>query len=102
MSAQRQRLPELDLSKGLAIFLVVLGHIGSRTPPQDNEWFAVVTMLIYEFHMPFFMFLSGAVFQITFKPNGGLAGAGRYLGSRAGRLLPAFFLLALFVWAAKL
>jgi fucose 4-O-acetylase-like acetyltransferase len=102
MSAQRQRLPELDLAKGLAIFLVVLGHIGSRTPPQGNEWFAVLTRLIYEFHMPFFMFLSGAVFQITFKPNLGFSGAGKYLRSRAARLLPAFFLFALFVWGAKL
>jgi fucose 4-O-acetylase-like acetyltransferase len=97
----RQRLPELDFAKGLAIFLVVLGHIGSSSMPAGNRWFELVTMLIYQFHMPFFVFLSGAVFQVTFQPDG-LLGLARFARSRAARLLPAFFVFAIAIWAAKI
>lgn len=102
MSARRQRLPELDLAKGLAIFLVVLGHLGSRSQPLDNAWYEYVTVFIYEFHMPFFVFLSGTVFQITFKPAANLAEFGRFVKLRAMRLLPAFVAFALLIWAAKM
>lgn len=40
----------IDLMKGIAIFLVVLGHL----PISLN-----IIQWIYSFHMPFFMFLSG-------------------------------------------
>jgi hypothetical protein len=50
--------------------------------------------------MPFFMFLSGIVFQMTFQP--GIAATRSYLSTRAIRLLPAFFCLAALIWVAKM
>ena len=44
---------KLDGLKFIMIFLVVLGHIGY------NDWGVHVNRLIYSFHMPVFIFLSG-------------------------------------------
>lgn len=96
----RQRLLELDLAKGLAIFLVVFGHIVSGRPPTGNGWYGALLRLVYEFHMPFFMMLSGAVFQITFRP-GGLSGAASFVFSRIRRLFPAFAIFSIVIWAGK-
>jgi fucose 4-O-acetylase-like acetyltransferase len=57
----------LDIAKGLAIILVVLGHViqGSSEQFDDLLWFRV----IYSFHMPLFVFLSGAVAAIAFRSD---------------------------------
>lgn len=57
----------LDISKGIAIILVVLGHVlqGSSDKFDDLLGFKV----IYAFHMPLFVFLSGAVAGIIFREN---------------------------------
>lgn len=65
---QQMRLNYIDLLKGFAIFLMVMGHALSwsysdgvvRTP--DN---ALVRNLIYAFHMPLFFFLSGYVIDLS-------------------------------------
>jgi fucose 4-O-acetylase-like acetyltransferase len=56
----------LDIAKGLAIILVVLGHVlqGSTANFDDLLGFK----MIYSFHMPLFIFLSGAVASIVFDP----------------------------------
>jgi fucose 4-O-acetylase-like acetyltransferase len=53
----------LDIAKGLAIILVVLGHViqGSFANFDDLLGFKI----IYSFHMPLFIFLSGAVASIA-------------------------------------
>ncbi len=96
----KQRLEELDLAKGLAIFLVVLGHVVTGRYPVGNEWYGILQMLVYEFHMPFFMLLSGAVFQVTFRP-GGMASTWKFISSRTWRLLPAFVIFSVVIWAGK-
>ena len=57
MIATKNRDLFLDIAKGLAIILVVVGHVvqGSATNFDDLLWFKV----IYSFHMPLFVFLSG-------------------------------------------
>lgn len=49
----------LDAAKGLAIILVVLGHCLNHF---DNESFHRLCDIIYLFHMPLFVFLSGYSF----------------------------------------
>lgn len=52
------RLTEIDRSKGLTIFLVVLGHFAPwQTTHYVPNWYLVLSSLIYSFHMPFFMFI---------------------------------------------
>lgn len=50
------RVQYIDRLKGLAIILVVMGHIFGFNQPEDG-----INTFIYTFHMPLFMFLSGLV-----------------------------------------
>lgn len=49
------RILQIDVLKGFAILLVVLGHAIYETYSENN----IVFRMIYSFHMPLFMFLSG-------------------------------------------
>lgn len=65
------RLVHIDFLKGLAIFLMVMGHVlswsmdASGCPRTVNSWF--VREVIYSFHMPLFMFMSGYVIDLKNK-----------------------------------
>jgi fucose 4-O-acetylase-like acetyltransferase len=50
----KQRLQHIDIAKGLGILLVVLGHNRALT-----DGLPAVHTVIYLFHMPLFLFLSG-------------------------------------------
>jgi fucose 4-O-acetylase-like acetyltransferase len=98
----RERLYELDRAKGLGIFLVVLGHIVARQYPAGVEWYPALKTQIYLFHMPFFMFVSGAIAGHAWKPIESAASYFLFIKSRAQRLLPAYFLFAFIVFLGKL
>lgn len=55
--SMREREIWIDILKGMAIILVVVGH---NTPPSEYPWLNTV---IYSFHMPLFFILSGFVFS---------------------------------------
>ena len=61
----KQRLDYIDEMKGLAILLVVLGHL-FMPHTQEGQLHSCAT-IIYSFHMSFFFFLSG---YINEKVNG--------------------------------
>lgn len=61
-NCKKIRIQYIDRLKGLAIILVVMGHIFGFSQPDDP-----ITKFIYTFHMPLFMFLSGLV--ITTPPQ---------------------------------
>lgn len=55
MTSGSRRLPDLDVGKGMAIFLVVLGHIVARQiKPAGNDWYLSAQIGLYSFHMAFF------------------------------------------------
>lgn len=56
-----RRLDDLDRAKGLAILLVVFGHLVARETPAGAGWYDPLRIAVYSFHMPFFMYLSGYV-----------------------------------------
>ena len=79
----KQRIDYIDRMKGLAIFLVVMGHVYGFAFAQSD---AVANRLISSFHMPLFMFLSGLVAcSGATKPFWNLPKLGRKL---RGLLLP--------------
>ena len=82
MNKERNEL--LDLLKGFAILLVVLGHAVqyNLTKTFDSH---PIFRVIYSFHMPLFMFISGYVSCISFK------GSTRQLLSRLRTLILPFW-----------
>jgi len=50
----KKRLDYIDVSKGIAIFLVVFGHICLQSD---------ITIYVYAFHIPVFFFVSGLFFK---------------------------------------
>ena len=56
-SASTKRDKSLDVTKGLAILLVVLGHTFQGLTPKFDDLLGF--RIIYSFHMPFFVLLSG-------------------------------------------
>jgi len=96
------RVMELEQAKGLAILLVVFGHLVAREDPAGVSWYGPLRMVVYLFHMPFFLYLSGYV--------AGLSGAAsippgawpRLARLRASRLLLPFLAFALFILVGKL
>jgi fucose 4-O-acetylase-like acetyltransferase len=95
-------LADVERAKGLAIILVVLGHIVAREPPVNNEWYVVLKSAIYTFHMPFFMYLGGLVFFHVGDALNPRPTYGSYLVRRAERLLVPFLLLGFLILFGKL
>lgn len=67
-----QRIEYIDIMKGLAIFYVVMGHVLAWTyrdwnSAVNNNFLGTIAWnIIYSFHMPLFMFISGLV---AFNPS---------------------------------
>ncbi len=62
---QQLRNTLIDNTKGVLIFLVVLGHYLEKSNGWSNQYLSAILSFIYLFHMPAFVFLAG----ITAKPN---------------------------------
>lgn len=95
------RLLEIDRAKAIAISLVVFGHIGVRSPFYGNDFYVLIKYLIYKFHMPFFMFLSGAVFYYNYKPIKSLANYKDFTKQKIVRLFPSFFIFGIVILFGK-
>lgn len=70
MNINNTRNKEIDIVKGLAIFLVIFGHsiqyLGGDKYLNSEAFFDnVLFKLIYSFHMPLFMMLSGFLFAYS-------------------------------------
>lgn len=58
----KMRIEWLDRARGIAIFLVVLGHVLRGLPEnavRPGGWVVFLDSWIYSFHMPVFFFISG-------------------------------------------
>lgn len=49
----------MDAAKGVLIFMVVLGHIMAAVSPWEDDLLRVFQTVVYAFHMPAFVFLTG-------------------------------------------
>ena len=66
---KKERNLLIDYLKGFAILLVILGHSIQYNAPDffDHN---ILFRIIYSFHMPLFMFVSGFLAFSTFKATG--------------------------------
>ena len=97
----RARMQDVDRARGLAILLVVFGHLVAREPPAGVLWYDPLRIAVYAFHMPFFLYLSGYVAARSPAPQP----AAPWLAlvrRRAVRLLVPFALFGCAVLAGKL
>jgi fucose 4-O-acetylase-like acetyltransferase len=96
------RLLDIDAARGVAIVLVVIGHIISEGEvPAGNNWFVVVMDMIYQFHMPFFMVLCGITFALSLPVFHSLGEIRAYSLKRVKPLMVPFVVLGLLVVVGK-
>lgn len=106
----KKKIYEYDVLRVVTMLLVIIGHTTyykiiteyggiDYLSGMKNSNFSVIylitsyiTKLIYEFHMPLFMFLSGALFYYTFKKTNFYD----LIKSKSIRLLVPFILVSIF------
>ena len=69
-SAREHRIKEVDAFKGFLIFAVVFGHFLLPLKDSPYSFFGRSFYLIYSFHMPAFLFLSGYFRQKSKRKKG--------------------------------
>ena len=81
------RIEFIDIIKGLAILLVVIGHFIGDSIEGDGNTLRSFNF-IYTFHMPLFMFAGGYIAQLQYK-NISISNIGKYiLNKTRGLLIP--------------
>lgn len=89
----KQRLLYLDAIKGLAILLVIMGHIHIFAARAAHPMYSYFMAFIKAVHMPLFFLIAGYFSQ---RPVSTLSQLGRYLKDKTLRLItPALFFLGL-------
>jgi len=96
------RLRELDISKGLAILLVVSGHLLSRCYENSVPWYFTYRSIIYQFHIAFFFFLAGITFALVLNKAGGTYNYLLFIRKRAFRFIPSYIVLSIAIYLGKL
>ena len=89
----KHRLLHLDAIKGLAILLVIMGHIHIFTARAEHPMYSYFMAFIKAVHMPLFFLIAGYFAQ---RPVSTLPQLGRYLKDKTIRLItPALLFLGL-------
>jgi len=102
--SKKKRLIDIDRLAGIAISLVVIGHL--ETAPYleciELEWYKLLKDFIYSFHMPLFMFLSGYIWSYTCPNILNINGYLLYIKKKFLRLMPSYLVFAVLILLAKL
>jgi len=98
----KERLVDFDRLKGLAILLVVVGHLVARQGPNADNIYSDIKLTIYSFHMPVFMFVCGFILAYTRKPIDSISDYAIYIRKKTYRLMPAYLLFAFVIFFGKL
>jgi fucose 4-O-acetylase-like acetyltransferase len=102
MTVISARRLDIDRAKGLGIVLVVFGHLAAKSRPLGNDWFGYAQTAVYQFHMPFFMYLSGYVGMLAGSVIVNQSRWHSLVMSRAQRLLVPFLGFGLALTLGKL
>lgn len=97
------RLSELDMAKGTAMLLVVVGHIVSRDNYAPGaEWYLDLRALIYLFHMPLFMTLSGMALGASWRHRDSAKQIPSLIWKRVRTLMVPFFVFGIVIVLGKI
>lgn len=94
------RYREIDILKGVAMLLVMLGHSYLQVPfnsLEASEWSMWLHKSIYSFHMPLFFVVSGFLFYGSSDND-----TGSVIKKKALKLLIPYLFVTLIVMTAKL
>jgi fucose 4-O-acetylase-like acetyltransferase len=89
-----RRIEWVDLIKGIAIYLVVVGHVLIYTFHRDS---GRLLSFIYSFHMPLFMFVGGYVAQLKYN-KAMWSGFPKYLWTKFVALVVPYVVWGVLVW----
>ena len=83
IESKSSRIKWIDALKGFAIILVVVSHVAERyykfdLIPSSTPMFQMIYNIIYSFHMPLFMTISGFLFQLSYMVPAWEEKKGRY------------------------
>lgn len=92
-------LKEIDVGKGLAISLVVAGHLIGTDYLAQYPVYGYVRNILYAFHIPFFYFLAGITFGISYERS---AGYFSFLRKKSVRIIVPYFVYSLLVFFGKI
>lgn len=100
---KKSRMPELDVMKFIGIILVVAGHVTRMYTPQGlittiehNRMLEFITNVIYSFHMPMFVFVSGMTLAFVSARKSSYHAFWPFVRNKAKRLMIPYFVFALF------
>jgi fucose 4-O-acetylase-like acetyltransferase len=93
-------LYNIKIATGIAILLVVIGHLASRGESEIPNYVRLKAV-IYKFHMPLFLFLSGYIAFYTYQPIQSYKDYFRFIKKKFFRLFPAYILLSLIFFGGK-
>ncbi len=62
-----KRIVWLDVARGVAMFLVILGHAVRQEMREDSTFYYILYKTIYMFHMNIFFFISGYAYSLSRK-----------------------------------
>ena len=91
----RSRNITIDILKGICILLVVLGHY---YPSTVADWYRDIIQIIYRFHMPAFMWVSGFLYILTLKDH---ESYGHFQMRKAQRLLLPYIIVSALIVTIK-
>lgn len=96
------RIKEIDVASGIAILLVVYAHLLFEETGLIS-WYKVSRDIIYLFHMPFFIFISGILVGFTTKEYTNNREYSTFLVKKIKKFLPPYLLFAtIFIFAENL
>lgn len=88
-----KHLIDVDISIGIAIILVVYGHL--LFDVKHLAWFVDSRKIIYKFHMPLFMFFSGLLMSYTYKPVRDKKEFFKFLKKKINKFFPPYLLFSM-------
>jgi len=94
-SMEKTRLISIVISKAICIILVVVGHYH---PDNSPNLYSALNSMIYSFHMPLFMFVSGYLYWATRKP----VAYKDFVWKKFQRLMIPYFFASIVIIAIKL
>ncbi|MFY0604921.1 MAG: acyltransferase [Flavobacteriaceae bacterium] len=90
----KQRLVDIDVVVGIAIALVVYGHL-KYEDIANLTWYSKSRDIVYKFHMPLFMFFSGFLMGISYKPLDNFKSYLKFIKKKANKFIPAFLFFSI-------